>query len=296
MTDYQGELAALCAAFLWAVSSVIYSRVGVRILPLELNLFKGAIAIVLLLLTIFISSDVLPPLTTHHYALLLLSGVLGIGIGDSAFFAALNCLGARRALLMETLAPPMTAILALLFLQEQLSFGAWCGILLTIMGVAWVLSERVPGTSLEPTHLLQGIGFGMIAAIALATGAVLSRAVFANTNISSLWAALIRLSGGVLILLPWVSFRQRQTQVKFPTISTIAAIFIAAFAGTYLGIWLQQTAIKFTAAGIALTLTNTSPLFVLPIAIKMGERVSFRAIIGVGVAIAGIALLFYLTR
>ena len=74
----------------------------------------------------------------------------------------------------------------------------------------------------------------------------------------------------------------------------MGAILFAAFAGTYLGIWLQQTAIKFTAAGIALTLTNTSPLFVLPIAIWMGEQVSLRAIVGVAIAIAGIAVLFYL--
>ncbi len=74
----------------------------------------------------------------------------------------------------------------------------------------------------------------------------------------------------------------------------MGAIFFAAFAGTYLGIWLQQTAIKFTAAGIAQTLGNTSPLFVLPIAIWMGEQVSLRAILGVAITIGGIGLLFYL--
>ncbi|MFO7089320.1 EamA family transporter, partial [Arthrospira platensis PCC 7345] len=55
---------------------------------------------------------------------------------------------------------------------------------------------------------------------------------------------------------------------------------------------LQQTALKFTAAGIAQTLTSTSPLFVLPIAIAMGDRVSWRAILGALVAIFGVAMLF----
>ncbi len=73
----------------------------------------------------------------------------------------------------------------------------------------------------------------------------------------------------------------------------MAAIF-ASFGGTFLGIWLQQTAVKFTAEGIATTLMQTSPLFVIPLAIWIGERVSLRAIAGAAIAIVGIGLLFYL--
>lgn len=299
---YKGEVAALCAAFLWAVSSVIYSRLGQQIPPLTLNLIKGAIAIILLILTLLLRGEFLSAIAPVPLCLLLLSGVLGIGVGDTAFFTALNCLGARRALLMETLAPPITAIGAL-FLQEQLSVGAWCGILLTILGVAWVVTEQLPSsTNVSSVNLARGISFGLLAALAMATGGVLSRAVLATTTISPLWAALLRLIAAVLILLPlaWVRGKreaikpQNYSQIKiFQSLPVFRAIFLAAFAGTYLGIWLQQTAIKFTAVGIALTLTNTSPLFVLPIAVYLGEKVSLRAIAGAVITISGIAVLFY---
>jgi drug/metabolite transporter (DMT)-like permease len=297
--DFKGELAALFAACLWAVSSVVYARIGERIPPIELNLIKGAIAIALLVITLLLQGDFLVAIAPNNLCLLILSGVLGIGLGDTAFFFALNYLGARRALLMETLAPPITAILALIFLQEKLSLLAIGGILLTVSGVAWVVTERVPNSQSRPTDLLRGIGFGIVAAIALALGAVLSRAVLATTSISPLWAALLRLIGGVLMLLPWAWHRQKRRDTKFRvstlfSLKIIGAVFFAAFAGTYLGIWLQQTAIKFTAAGIALTLTNTSPLFVIPIALCMGERVSNRAILGVAVALCGVALLLLL--
>ena len=67
---------------------------------------------------------------------------------------------------------------------------------------------------------------------------------------------------------------------------------VAVFIGTYLGIWLQQVSLKYSAAGIAQTLFMTSPLFVLPLAAIQGERISWRAICGAIIAVGGIVLLF----
>jgi drug/metabolite transporter (DMT)-like permease len=72
----------------------------------------------------------------------------------------------------------------------------------------------------------------------------------------------------------------------------LGIIVLTAFGSTYLGIWLQQTALKFSPVGIAQTLTATSPLFVLPIAAMMGDKISMRAIFGVAIALAGIWILF----
>lgn len=278
---------------------MIYGLLGQSIPPLQLNLIKGIIAIALLLLTILMTGDLLPTIAPLPLALLLLSGAVGIGFGDTAFLAAINSLGARRVLLLGTLAPPITAIAAMIFLQESLNLNAWCGILLTILGVAWVVTERVIDTGdIAPTPQWQGIGLGLLAVITNATGSLLSRAAFTNANIAPLWAALLRLSAGVVIILIWAWFpSRRDTAFSYPywqSRQVIFASFFAAFCGTFLGIWLQQTAIKLTSAGIATTLMQTSPLFVIPIAIFMGDKVSKRAIAGVIIAIAGIGLLFYL--
>ena len=299
VTDWHGELAALAAACLWSVASTIYGVLGRSIGPMQLNLIKGIIAIALLLLTILISGEFAPNLPFLPVCLLFLSGAVGIGWGDTAFLAAINYLGARQVLLLGTLSPPMTAIAATIFLQERLNVSAWCGILLTILGVAWVVTERVPDSSeVDSTHLWQGIGFGLLAAITNTAGSIFSRAAFATASINPLWAALLRLIAGVLTILLWVWLSPRQQRTIFAPFwqsrRVILTSFFAAFCGTFLGIWLQQTAIKFTSVGIASTLLQTSPLFVIPIAIGMGEKVSLRAIVGVGIAIAGIGLLFYL--
>ena len=299
VTNFTGELAALSAAFLWAIASVVWSKVGQRIGPLELNFLKGAIAIVFLGLTIFLSGQSLPAIDPLAFWLLSLSGVIGIAIADTALFAALNSLGARRTLLLKILTSPLVALIALVFLQETLSVAAWCGIFLTLLGVAWVVSERVPGTNSKEDYFWQGVLWAMVSTFGDAIAVILSRLALTQTTISPLWSTLIRLATGQSLLLIWLliktrNFRENPIHKSKPVITfkLWGIITFTSFIGTYLGIWLQQISLKFAPAGIAQTLNATSPLFVIPIAIWLGEKVSFRAFAGVLLALVGIALLF----
>lgn len=289
--QYVGELAALSAAFLWAASSAVYGLLGQRIGPLQLNLYKGLVALVLIAITLALRAE-LPQLEAVPAGILLLSGAAGIGFGDTAYFAALNRLGPRKTLLMETLAPPFTAVLALVFLGEQLSAIAWCGILVTVLGVAWVIAERTPSTTADSN--VRGIIWGVFSEIAQAVGAVLSRFALVESAITPLGSTLLRLTAGtvVVLLLLWVRPRRDRPTAVAWSVRLVSIIAIASFGSTYLGIWLQQASLKFAPAGIAQTLLATSPLFVLPIAAAMGDKISPRALLGVIVAIAGIALLF----
>ena len=297
MTDFSGEVAALSAACLWSIASVVYSKLGLTIPPLQLNLIKGIIAIGFFIVTILITGELFPSIATLPMCLLLLSGVIGISLGDTLFFNTINSLGPRRTLLMQTLTSPMSAIFGLIFLQEKLNSLAWCGILVTLLGVAWVISERTADDrNISTKEFKEGVVFGIFTSIAGAIAAVMARGAIGDTEISPLWAALLRLSAGTLILSIW-SLSKQQTSLRLSNLNNpriIGGTIFAAFFGTYLGIWLQQTAIKFTSVGIASTLLQTSPIFVIPFAIWMGEKVTVRAILGVFISIAGIALLFFL--
>jgi len=141
-----------------------------------------------------------------------------------------------------------------------------------------------------------GLLWGILAALAQAVGMVSSRFILVDQSISPLWSSLIRLTGGavVLLLLLWRQQGRWVPAVSLPRLSGRAwvAVIIAATGGTYLGIWLQQIALQLAPAAIAQTLMGTSPIFILPLVAFLGEKVSLRAVLGVGVAIAGIALLF----
>lgn len=290
----QGELAALGAAFLWALATVIFGRLGKVLPPLVLNLAKGAIALLFLVVTLILLNKAPEGLDPTVLSLLLASGAIGIGAGDTAYFAALNRLGARRALLMETLAPPMAALIALALLGETLTISAWMGILLTLLGVVWVISERVPQPACRvPEINVLGIALGVLAALGQAVGAVLSRAALADTSVDPLWSTLLRLLAGMALMASILRWRGPVVGQFRPLRSgkVLAALLLAAFFGTYLALYLQQTALKYAETGIAQALTSTSPLFVLPMAALLDEPISLRAVAGVVVALVGIGIL-----
>jgi drug/metabolite transporter (DMT)-like permease len=311
-----GELAALGGAFLWAVASVIYTRVGRAIAPAEMNLLKNLVAMAMLGLTLLVAGQAMPAGAGPAVGLLLLSGVVGIGLGDTAYFETLSAVGPRQALLLETLAPPLAALLALLFLGEKLHPGAWLGIAVTVLGVTWVITERAPRTAgsgaapgralhpesplpgsgrAEPGQLRRGMFFGLVAALAQAAGAVLSRAAFLRADVSSLWSAFLRLAAGAVVLVIWMAFLRVRAGawLRRPGAAALGGrLLLAITLGTYLALWLQQASLKLTLAGVAQTLFATSPLFVLPFAVWQGERVSLRAVLGACLALAGVGLLF----
>jgi drug/metabolite transporter (DMT)-like permease len=292
-----GELAALSAAFLWALASAVYAKLGKTLSPLLLNLSKSLVALVLLSITLLIQAEPIPIIPMTSLIELSLSGVIGIGLGDTLYFGTLRRLGVRLTLLLGVLTPSITAVLALLFLHESLSGWAWLGMGLTLAGIAWVIQERNSGGDAGGrSQTLQGLFLGFIAVLIFAVSALLSRGALANTSVTPLWSALIRLGAGTLSLTIVVMFRPRvlkqwkelgQKRIGLPLIG-------AAFLGTYLGIWLQQIGFKYAPAGIAQTMLATSPLFILGLARLAGQKVTVQSWVGSAIALAGVSLLLLL--
>ncbi|MCS7226277.1 MAG: DMT family transporter [Gloeomargarita sp. SKYB31] len=290
---WRGEWAALAAAFLWAAMSRVYASWGHIFAPLLLNWLKGVMALGMFALTLAARGESWPAVPAATWVGLILSGILGIGIGDTAFFAALNTLGVQRTLLMDTLSPVLVTLLAWLTLSESVQPVRLLGVGLTVTGVALVVTER-PVSVREKFHLWPGLAWGLLFSLSQATGVVLSRWALIASPITPLWSTTIRLTAGVLVL-SWglrqpVCARGWWAIRKQP--AWLLSIGGTAFLSTYAGIWLQQTALKWAPAGIAQTLSSTSPLFALLLAWGFGERVSRRAWLGVALAIGGCAWLF----
>ncbi|MEM1353864.1 MAG: DMT family transporter [Planctomycetota bacterium] len=304
-TGTLGLLAALLAAVVWSMSTVLYKKAGRVVPPVELNLVKGVVAGLLLGLLLAVTGDGSAWQAAWPMSLLLVSGVIGLGIGDTAFFAALNRLGARRVLLLELTVPPMTAIGAWLALGEVVDGWGWIGIAITTLGIAWVVAER--RAEHDPHRFTTvGLSLAMLATACQAGGAIIARGVFLNTEVSSAGSALVRILGGTLVLLVILPIARRRHAlgeprhggIDWPNLNKVALpLGGAILLGTFFGVWLQQTAFKLApSVGSAQGMIATTPLWVLPLAAMSGEKVTRRSVYGACVALVGVLILLGLIR
>ncbi len=287
-----GELAAIGAAVLWAAASLLFARAGRVTRPVALNFVKTLIGLVLLAATVFVMHRTLWPSALSNEALgwLAFSGFVGLTVGDSAFFAAINRLGARPAMLSWALVPPTTALLAWPILDEV--FGVWAvlGVTVTMAGIVWVLRERSPGAQGEA--LAPGLAFAAVAVLCQSVGSVTAKLGGAGLDAATL--TMVRLAFGTAGLLVQVVVTRAVGQVVALASRPrdLGLVVLATVFATYLGLWLSMAALQLTLAGIAATLTATSPIFVLVLArIFEKEHVSPRAVAGAIVAVVGVAIL-----
>ncbi|MFV8460524.1 DMT family transporter [Vibrio campbellii] len=298
---YIGEIAAIGAAIVWACATWIYGQFGHRFSAMQLNIIKGLIASVMMLLVMPLIPMPDFELSANHFWILAISGIIGIAIGDSAYFSALKRIGANKTLLLESLAPPLSGVLALMFLGAALTLQSWLGVVITTLAVTFVVFQPSNSVSDDSTNQAQwsGIGYGLVASVCQASGVVISHYALVAGDIPPLLGALIRLTIGVfavMMIIPFVENKPYSSikrdlweMTKLDKLWLLSAIFV----GTFLALWLQQIALKNANPAIAQTLIATSPVFILVIYALKGEKVSKQSLIGTLAAVGGISLFFY---
>lgn len=286
-----GGLAALGSAAAWALSSILFRRLGEDASPSGMNLGKCLIGSLAFGIIILITG--MEPVPAGDFVLLGLSGLLGIALGDTLFFTALMSLGPRLAMLLGALGPVCAVIMAVVFLGERPSPQAWAGIAVTIAGVNWVLWESVPRVPGERGQKLAGIKFGVLSIFCNAAGIILAKA--GVSSVSALEGTFIRFLWGMagLLLAGAFSGRLRNWLAPFGGRRTMKLLLSAVLVAVFGGFWLFLVALKHIDASIAVVLNETAPLFVLPLAFFMlKEKISLRSAAGAAIAVGGVALLF----
>lgn len=304
-------MAALTAALFWAFASILFASVGRHIHAINLNLIKGLLSCSMIFIVLLggtllqvtgFDLATLSAISPEGFILLIISGIVGIGAGDTAYFACLRRIGPQNGLMIESTAPIIAALLALLLFQEILGGLAWSGILLTSIGVIVVVRWSQSAYGYLPN--LSGILFGLLAALCQATGIVLSRQALLDNQVEPLASALVRLLAALCVIVLWL-FLRRITANKGPGHQSlgetaklvlhnklIIRVSVAIILGTFLGIWLMQISVKYTSAGITQTLLATSPLFGMLLARMRGQVQRPLVWLGLFLGVVGIGLLF----
>jgi drug/metabolite transporter (DMT)-like permease len=229
------------------------------------------------------------PLDLRSTLYLAVSGLVGIGIGDTFFFFSLVLLGPRLASLMGTLNPVLIALSGVVVLGERPAVVVGLGIFLTVIGVFWVLRERTPAGTEAPRKSL-GIVCGLLSVLCTTVG--VTTAKVGLESMPAMEATVVRLLAGAVGLVLWGLVRGQLAEWVMPLRDrrafgqTAAVVLLVVFGG----FWLSLYALKHLDASIAGPLNSTAPLFILPlVVILQKERISRRAVLGAAVAVSGVA-------
>lgn len=304
MSAHLGELFGLLTALCWATGGVLFSRVA---LPAwALNLSKNVIAGGLLALTVLVSAGLRGgAITTADLSVLqwlIPSAFVGIFLGDTWFLRALQSIGPRKAMVIETLVPPFGLVLGWFVLGEMVGSAGLIGISVTLLGVVVVVGDRpdAPFVTEAPVDGARaGVTYAVLAAAAQAVGAAWSKkgilrleelgAVDAPLEASA-WRVVVAAVLGLAIagargrLVPLARSLRRPGLLR--------VLVPAAVAGTYAGIWCSMLAFRHSTIAVATTLTALTPIFVLPIvAVGLKQRVSARGVAGALIAVIGVVIL-----
>ena len=300
-----GELAALSAAFLWTVASMMWGRIHLS--ALGINLCKNWLACVFLLIHL----SVIAALTGGHvfnaparsWWYLAASGFVGIVIGDTYYFRSLQILGPRRALILASTSPLFAVALGWMALRESLAPVAVSGIVMTVLGVVVVVADRKakreePG--IKPGNAAYGAWYGVLGALCQAGGGVFSKLGMTRSidgevvsECGALEATLIRLIIAAIGTLGIIVGKRQLLGVwrSLKHWPNTWMILPATICGTWVGIWMSQIAFKESEVAVAQTLHSTCPLFAIPMVWWLyGHKSTWYSILGTLIALVGIYL------
>ena len=298
-------LAALLTTLLLSISAICGQRSAKQIGGIEANFWRICVAAALLAIWANLFGTRMKGEALPIFAL---SGLMGIGLGDTAYFQALIRLGTRRTvLLIQCFTAPAAALIEWLWLGTKLNAGE---IFFIAMILAGVVVAMAPGEHLEiPRRQLQkGIIFVLLAALGGALGAVLSRkgyavAFAAGEHPDPGTTGYQRVLGGalvpaiILLVAKWRSahshggvFESKTLQVSREKWGRVWPWVVAnALAGQTLGITAMQWALEKTPTGIVTAIIAMTPVVVLPMTrIVDHEKIGMRSLAGALIGVAGV--------
>jgi drug/metabolite transporter (DMT)-like permease len=290
--SHTGEFYSLLCALFWAIAVIFFRKSGEKTPPLALNLFKGVAALVLLVPTMLLvdTGPLIMQHSTWDWVLLVVSGMIGIGIADTLFFASLNRLGAGRSAIVDCLYSPLVVLCSAALLGEPIGVALAAGLVLMVAGILLESNpfSRSAASPAERRDQRVGIVLGVVAMMAMAVGIVIAKPVLEHSAV--LWASVVRVGSGtafvaVQSLHPkhFAAARQifrpsRQWRYTVP----------GAVMGTYLAMVVWLAGMKYTNAGVAAVLNQTNTLLIPLLAVPaLGEKLTKRKLIAVALGFCG---------
>ena len=298
---YFGEIAALTAALLWSIAVIIFKTLSTKISPLLITGLKNLIALIcFVILFIILDIDFInSKFTNTEYTKIIISGALGMGIGDILFLFALSKIGANRIAILNCFEPSVILLFSMMMLQAsayQLNLNQVVGFIVVIISILIITYEQ-DKSDIDPKVKRFGLFLQITAILMSSFGIVLIKPIlnqYAHSIQDQLWITAFRLFPGVIISWIFILCNQNLKQLFYPLYNwkTIWTIILSSGLGTFLALsfWIIGYA-NITKPAIASILGQTSVIFIFILsALVLKEKITSKRFVAITAAILGVLL------
>lgn len=282
---YWGIIAALLSAASWAFGTVVFDRIGKIVPYVGITFLKGIFSIILMVALLMFTGG-LQTIGKRDFFFLVLSGIIGISIGDSLFFKSLQDLGAKVQVIFFLLGQIFTMILSLLLLGEVLSPEQYAGAMILLAGIV------IGGKQTDHPNKIRGIICGLLSILCFSASVIMVKIAIADVEVVT--ATFYRMVFGTIFTLGFgVVGKQLFSWISPLRNKRILSLFILnVFVITYGGFLLSMVAIKFITVSLTSVLGTTEPVFVLLFAYLINkEKTSRQEIIGTLITLVGLLMI-----
>jgi drug/metabolite transporter (DMT)-like permease len=284
--------------FLIALASIIWGTMGIfakfafgyGISPINLTAFRILISSTTIFLPLLLFKRRLLKIQKRDLPKMLAMGLFAVAFQRIAYFYAVDLTTATMAAMLFYTYPIFVTVYASLFLKEKISLSIILAIVLTLIGVGFVV--KIYETPLL-TASFYGLIFGMLGSILFALYFLITRRL-RGTYTS--WTLLVYGDGiGALALVP----------ILFSSVPEIATypqqlwylIFAIALFPSLTAYLLFSYALKYVESSKGSILSVIEPLSAAVFSWTiLGENFQAMQLIGAALALSGIVLLFNKTR
>lgn len=290
------ELLAALAALCWAIGSLFSATASSRMGAFAFTRWRLFFALTLLWALAGWTGQ-WRSLDVQALGLLVLSGLIGIFIGDTALFACMNRLGPRRSGVLFATHALFSGVLAWVVLGETLWGWTLAGSALLVSGVMVAIAW---GRRADESHawedtrgqLAVGVALGLLAAVCQSVATLMIKPLMA-TGIDPVAASAVRTSASFVahLALLWGGLGLARVQQPLDA-HTLFHTWASAAVAMALGMTLILAALRQGQANLVGILSSLTPVLLLPLLwLAYRRRPAAGAWVGAAMAVLGSALI-----